>query len=223
MSLTLAFDIYGTLIDTAGVTRSLEKQIGDRAPLFSMRWREKQLEYSFRRSLMAQYREFSICTRDALNYTCESLGEPLPERVKRALLEEYRYLPVFPDVAKALQTLKDGGDRLYAFSNGVPEDLNSLLRHAGINDLFLDIVSVHEIKKFKPAPEVYHHFLQKTESTASESWLISSNSFDILGAMGIGMNTAWVRRTPANVFDPWGGKPTTTIQSLAELPVHLHN
>ena len=51
---TLAFDVYGTLIDTQGVTVILEQFLGDRAFEFSRTWREKQLEYSFRRGLMQQ-------------------------------------------------------------------------------------------------------------------------------------------------------------------------
>lgn len=42
MPLTFAFDVYGTLIDTAGITQSLNRLAGDQAPLFSSRWRDKQ-------------------------------------------------------------------------------------------------------------------------------------------------------------------------------------
>jgi 2-haloacid dehalogenase len=52
MSVTLAFDVYGTLIDTHGVVSALQALIGDKAKDFSHSWREKQLEYSFRRGLM---------------------------------------------------------------------------------------------------------------------------------------------------------------------------
>jgi len=70
MSKTLAFDVYGTLIDTDGVVSALQNLIGDKAKQFSHTWREKQLEYSFRRGLMKNYENFSVCTSDALNYTC---------------------------------------------------------------------------------------------------------------------------------------------------------
>ncbi|RMF46291.1 MAG: haloacid dehalogenase type II, partial [Deltaproteobacteria bacterium] len=49
---TLAFDVYGTLIDTHGVLTALEKLVGDKALAFSNSWRDKQLEYSFRKGLM---------------------------------------------------------------------------------------------------------------------------------------------------------------------------
>ena len=52
MNPVLAFDIYGTLIDTHGVIEELQNRIGDRARDFSRRWREKQREYNLRRGLM---------------------------------------------------------------------------------------------------------------------------------------------------------------------------
>ncbi len=69
MVTTLAFDVYGTLIDTNGVIIALEKHVGNKASEFSRTWREKQLEYSFRRGLMQNYENFDICTSNALDYT----------------------------------------------------------------------------------------------------------------------------------------------------------
>ena len=73
MAVTLAFDVYGTLIDTNGVTGLLETMVGDRAAEFSRLWRDRQLEYSFRRALMQNYVHFGFCTRFALDYVCEAL------------------------------------------------------------------------------------------------------------------------------------------------------
>jgi len=52
MPLKIAFDIYGTLFDTQGVVFLLKGFIGDLAEEFSLTWRNKQLEYSFRKGLM---------------------------------------------------------------------------------------------------------------------------------------------------------------------------
>ena len=67
MAVTLAFDVYGTLIDTQGVTAALAPHAGGRAADFSRAWRDKQLEYSFRRGLMKSYRNFAVCTAEALD------------------------------------------------------------------------------------------------------------------------------------------------------------
>ena len=217
MSITIGFDVYGTLIDTAGVTRALERFAGDRAVQFSNLWREKQLEYSFRRALMQNYVHFGFCTRHALEYVCSTLGVDISEQDKEELLAGYKVLPPFGDAADSLPVLKQEGYRLFAFSNGKPEDVASLLENSGLRPYFEDVVSTDEIKSFKPNPAVYAHFLRRTGATGAEAWLISGNPFDVIGAVSAGMRAAWVKRSPQAVFDPWELEPTITIGSLGEL------
>lgn len=217
MTQNLAFDIYGTLIDPQGIATSLDMYIGSRAGTFAKLWREKQLEYTFRKGLMSDYEDFSICTSQALDYTCEFLDCNLSVNERSALLELYQKLPCFDDTASALASLKKQGHRLFAFSNGLPSHLNSLLVNAGILDFFDDIVSVDGVKTFKPSPVVYQHFLNKTSSSKGDTWLVSSNSFDIIGAASSGWNTVWVNRNSQLVFDPWKLEPSVSINNLSEL------
>ncbi len=221
MNQTLAFDVYGTLIDTAGIARELQGIAGERAALFSSHWRAKQLEYSFRRGLMGRYEAFSVCTRDALRFTSEALAIGLPADEEERLMDAYRQLPAFPEVPESLSDLASAGHRLYAFSNGPPGDLDALLGHAGLDHCFEDIVSVDEIRSFKPDPRVYRHFLKRAGATAGDSWLISGNPFDLLGAANCDFHTAWVKRDPAALFDPWGTTPDITLRHLGELRAGL--
>ena len=217
MAATLAFDVYGTLINTHGVVSALEELVDDQAKAFSNTWRDKQLEYSFRKGLMQNYETFAVCTSQALDYTCSFYGTNLSDEQKHELMSLYRILPAFDDVKEGLTRLKGAGFRLYAFSNGAADALETLLNNAGIRDLFLGVVSVDDIKSFKPNPAVYSHFLRKSGSTGGNAWLISSNPFDVIGAISAGMKSAWVRRSPEAVFDPWGIEPTITVGSLVEL------
>lgn len=217
MAVTLAFDVYGTLIDTHGVVAKLGELVGDRATDFSSAWRDKQLEYSFRRGLMQNYRNFAVCTRDALDYTCARFGVEFMPGQKQALLDIYRELPAFDDVQDALSELSARGCRLYAFSNGSEEAVETLLAAVGIRERFLGVVSCDDVRSFKPNPAVYAHFLRQAQATGSEAWLISGNPFDVIGAISAGMRAAWVQRSADAVFDPWGFEPTITVTSLAEL------
>jgi 2-haloacid dehalogenase len=215
---TLAFDVYGTLIDTAGVVTELDSLVGDRAVEFARLWREKQLEYSFRRGLMQNYADFSVCTRDALDYACGHHGLAMGQQDKERLLAAYRTLPAFTDAAPGLENLKGEPYRLFAFSNGSAAAVGQLLRHAGLAEYFEEVISVDEIKSFKPNPAVYCLFLRRAGAAGSESWLISSNPFDVIGAISAGMRAAWVKRDPKAIFDPWDIRPTRTLNSLLELP-----
>jgi 2-haloacid dehalogenase len=217
MRTILAFDVYGTLIDTDGVVEALQRIIGDKAERFSKTWRDKQLEYSFRRGLMQNYENFAICTSQALDYTCLFYNVLLTSSQKDELLGIYRILPAFSDVKEGLNNLQTAGFGLYAFSNGKADALEMLLDNAGIKDLFQGIVSVDDLKTFKPSPATYCHFLRQAKATGDSAWLISSNPFDVIGAISAGMKAAWVQRSPDAVFDPWGIEPTITINNLLEL------
>ena len=217
MRQTLAFDVYGTLIDTQGIAATLERWIGERAPVLARAWREKQLEYTFRRGLMGAYADFDTCTEHALRYCCEALGIELDPEQEAELLRRYRHLPAFADAAPALDALRADGHWLFAFSNGTAETVGGLLRHAGLEDRFEDVVSVDEIGCFKPDPRVYRHFLHRANALPADAWLISGNPFDVIGAQAAGMRTAWLDRSGQGLFDPWGGEPTATIRDLDEL------
>lgn len=217
MNPTIAFDVYGTLIDTHGLVVSLQQMVGERAMEFSRVWREKQLEYSFRRGLMQNYATFAVCTATSLDYTCSLYKIQLSTEQKEQLLNGYRVLPAFADVQEGLRKARDAGFRLFAFSNGSAEAVETLLCSAGIRELFLDVVSVDEVKSFKPNPGVYCHFLRRAGASGSQAWLVSSNPFDVIGAISAGMKAAWVKRSKDAVFDPWGIEPTVTVCGLDRL------
>ncbi|MGI9311019.1 MAG: haloacid dehalogenase type II [bacterium] len=214
---TLAFDVYGTLIDTAGVVGLLRESIGDDAEAFSSRWRAKQLEYSFRYGLMEQYRDFRVCTRQALEHCCEAMSAPLDASARERLMARYLALPAFDDVRPGLERLARADAQMFAFSNGPAADVAQLLRHAGIDAYFDGVVSADEVKTFKPSPAVYRHFLRRAEVRAPDAWLVSSNPFDVCGARAVGMRAVWVRRDPAAVFDPWAFAPDREAVSFADL------
>ncbi|MEM9315814.1 MAG: haloacid dehalogenase type II [Pseudomonadota bacterium] len=221
MALTLAFDIYGTLINPHGVVSLLETMVGPEAQAVSNTWRSKQLEYTFRRGLMEAYANFAVCTRQALDYACAAHRIDLTPGQKDALLSRYRELPAFADVGASLARLAGDGHRLVAFSNGTADAVHNLLRAAAIEALFDGVVSVDAVRTFKPAPAVYAHLCEVTGSSPAQTWLISSNPFDVIGASSFGMKAAWVRRDSSAVFDPWDMEPDVVVGDLEELPAAL--
>lgn len=216
--LTFGFDVYGTLIDTHGVVVELEQYIGDLAATFSQIWREKQLEYTFRRGLMQSYEPFGICTKQALEFVNQHLQCGLSEAQLANLIECYRTLPAFTDAPTGLEAMKQSGAAIYAFSNGQAHAVEHVLRHADILHYFDGIVSVDEIKTFKPDPRVYEHFIARTQANLNTAWLVSSNGFDVIGAIKAGMKAAWIQRNPSLILDPWEISPTITLTNLLALP-----
>jgi len=70
----VVFDAYGTLYDIQSVAEITEEAFPGYGDLITQIWRIKQLEYSWLRSLMRRYQDFSFVTRDSLAYTLRTLG-----------------------------------------------------------------------------------------------------------------------------------------------------
>jgi 2-haloacid dehalogenase len=213
----LAFDVYGTLVDTAGITEALGPVVGDIAADFARRWRERQLEYTFRRALMKRYVEFPICVRQALEHTASTMNVLIDDDNRDRLLEAFRRLPAYPDALPALQDLRSAGMRIFAFSNGTASDVESLLTHNGLRPSFDGIVSLMDVQTYKPDPVAYEHLKQASAAGNADVWLVSGNPFDVIGAISGGLKGAWVRRGYCE-YDPWEFPPTATMHSLIELP-----
>src|SRR5215208_6465456 len=89
MSTVLGFDVYGTLIDTIAVGAEIEGLLPGRGIAFAAAWRQKQLEYTFRRAAMETYRDFDVCTAAALEHTSAAFGAQLTDAQEDRLLDHY--------------------------------------------------------------------------------------------------------------------------------------
>ncbi len=98
------FDAYGTLFDVHAPMRRLAPEIGPRAEEISRLWRQKQLEYSWLRSLMGEHADFWHVTGDALDYALEVHGVSEPG-LRDEMLALYLKLDAYPEVAEALSGL----------------------------------------------------------------------------------------------------------------------
>jgi 2-haloacid dehalogenase len=161
MNVTLAFDVYGTLVDPAAMAEHLTQDVGPKAADFAEYWRGKQLEYSFRRGLMNHYADFSVCTSDALNFTCQRFKTAMSAERRSELLRLYQHLPPFDDVTQGLLSLR-GEFRLFAFSNGKRSEIKAILSNANILDYFEGLVTADDIRSFKPDPAVYSYARRAT-------------------------------------------------------------
>jgi 2-haloacid dehalogenase len=190
---------------------------GARAAAAAQLWREKQLEYTFRRALMRKYADFDVCTLQALRYVSASLGVSLDEAEERALLEAYLHLPAFADVREGLRMLKRAGYSLVALTNGTLRSARRVLENAGIGEYLEDVLSVEPIATFKPDPAVYALVNKLSAGRAEPAWLVSGNPFDVIGAKAAGLRAAWLRRDPQRIFDPWEFSPDLVVGNLEEL------
>ncbi len=133
-----------------------------------------------------------------------------------ALAGAYRRLQAFGDARPALAALRGQGHSIVVFSVGPRAWLEGLTAsYRGFVDGF---VSAEDAGVYKPHPGIYRHLLAQAGIEPPAALLVSSNSFDSAGAAAVGMRTAWCKRQPDALFDPWGPRPEYVITSLSELP-----
>jgi 2-haloacid dehalogenase len=207
----LVFDAYGTLFDVHSVLQRCEACWPGKGMQLSQLWRAKQLEYTWLRSLMGRYAPFSTVTREALEWSCESLGLPVDAAQIDTLMDEYRRLALYPEAKEAIEKLPG---RKAILSNGSPDMLGPLVRHSGLR---LDaVLSVDELKVFKPAPQVYELAVQRLNLPKEKIGFVSSNCWDAIGARSFGFRVYWINRAGAPL-DRLGFVPDEMIKNLLEL------
>src|SRR5438132_3224859 len=212
----LVFDAYGTLFDVHSVMRLAETLFPGKGAALSTAWRAKQLEYTWLRSLMGRYEDFSRVTLSALEWTFEFLQLEPDDAARRALLDEYRRLATFPEVPAALEKLAQAKP-LAILSNGHPDMLNAVVDHNGLRGLFRGgVLSVHAAKIFKPDASVYRIAEDQLGVSRALMGFVSSNGWDAAGAKSFGFKAFWVNRAGAPV-ERLGVRPDATIRDLDDL------
>ncbi|MEP1933163.1 MAG: haloacid dehalogenase type II [Roseibium sp.] len=194
------FDAYGTLFDVHAAVRKHAAKLGPDAQKLSSIWREKQLEYSWVRALMGQYKDFWQLTQEGLD-TAFALVPSADKSLRDDLLGAYWELDCYPEVPQVLTDLKATGAKIAILSNGSPDMLDAAVKASGLTDLFDEIFSVDELQTFKADPQVYEMVTTSFRIYPEEISFQSSNRWDVAGAVAFGFRTVWMNR--ANMPDEY--------------------
>jgi 2-haloacid dehalogenase len=209
------FDAYGTLFDVASAAVRHREALGESHAALSRLWRQKQLEYTWLRTLMGRHADFQQITADALDYALEALS--LPATLRDRLLEIYLELDAYPDAAAALRLLRGLGLRTAILSNGTPAMLTAIVGKAKLTTLFDAVLSIEAVGRYKPVPPVYQLAVDRLGIEAARIGFVSANGWDAAGAAAFGFQTVWVNREAAPI-DRLPGRPLAQVRQLAELP-----
>jgi 2-haloacid dehalogenase len=235
----VVFDAYGTLYDTQSVATVTEEAFPGYGDIVTQIWRIKQLEYSWLRSLMHRYEDFSVITRDSLTYTLRLLGLKHDDGAFEHIMEKYLHLDLYSDATAALVALH--GRKLAILSNGSTDMLGALVHNSGLDRVLDATISIDSKRMFKPSPDAYTLIESKLGVKPAEVLFVSSNPWDACGAKAFGLNVAWIERVtpeamalacvdsemvaPLTMFkairtqmDELGLQPDYRIHALSELP-----
>lgn len=212
------FDAYGTLLDVHAAMGRHASRLGVDWPRISADWRQKQLEYSWVRSLAGQehHRDFWRLTEDALAWTATRHGITDPALLADVLMA-YRHLDPYPEAPAVLRLLRERGLPTAILSNGEPGMLEAAIRSAGLDHLLDHVLSIETVGIFKPSPRVYQLAVDQLGLPAEQMAFVSSNPWDAFGAHAFGFQVFWINRS---------GQPleyglTEGLADLSALPAAL--
>jgi 2-haloacid dehalogenase len=235
----VVFDAYGTLFDIQSVASITEQAFPGYGEIITQIWRTKQLEYTWLRSLMRRYEDFSVITRDSLTYTLRCLGLQSDPTVFERIMDKYLHLDLYSDATATLAAMQ--GRKLAILSNGSTAMLNALVRNNGLDRVLDATISIDSQKIFKPSPEAYSLIEARLGVPPADVLFVSSNPWDACGAKAFGLNVAWIEQVtpeamalacvrndlvaPLTMFkalrmqmDELGLDPDYRVRALAELP-----
>lgn len=210
------FDAYGTLFDVHSAVRRGGQALGDKADAVSETWRQKQLEYTWLRSLMQAHGDFWQVTSDGLAFALKAAGVA-DDGLHDKLMDLYRTLDAYEEVDATLATLHAAGLTTAILSNGSPGMLDAAVRSARLEDRLDAVLSVEDVGIFKPDPRVYQLAVDRLGVAREQICFLSSNCWDAKGAAAFGFKVAWINRFHRQE-DRLPGDIVAEIHRLDELP-----
>jgi 2-haloacid dehalogenase len=210
------FDAYGTLFDVNSAARAEQDSLGEKWRPLAELWRAKQLQYTWLRGLGGRHADFWQVTGEALDFAMATVKVE-DSVLRERLMNLYLVLSAYPEVLATLKRLKAAGMKVAIVSNGTPSMLAAAAANAGIAELLDAVLSVEEVKVYKPHPAVYGLTCERLNVAASHICFLSSNGWDAYSAKAFGLRVLWCNRfgqEPERIPET----PDAQIATLAELP-----
>ena len=214
------FDLFGTLLDISSLGATVANIIGkEKSEELVRRWRDKQIAYAFACTLMDRYENFDAITASALDYVLAALQVDADRAARTELCDAWLALRPYPDATLALEALRSRKKRTVVLTNGTPATAKRALSNSGLDAVLDDVWSVEEVRRFKPAPEVYELANRRLGRDPSRIGFVSSNGWDATGAAAFGFRVAWCNRAglPVETLAPPPAHVVTSLQEVVAL------
>ncbi|HET7929263.1 MAG TPA: haloacid dehalogenase type II [Actinomycetota bacterium] len=193
MARVLVFDVNETLLDLSALREPFSRAFGDPAPMGE--WFVRLLHGSLVATLTDTYDDFATIARRALEAVAKRKGRDLHVAERDTILGTMFELPARSEVPDALSRLRSAGFPLATLTNSSHEMVQAQLAHAGILELFDHVLSVDEVRRYKPAPEPYHLAAERLGASPPEVRMVAAHDWDVWGAIHAGCTAAYVART----------------------------
>jgi len=193
---TVAFDVVETVMSLEPLRQRIV-EIGLPASDLE-RWFALVLRDGMALTLTGDYEPFPAVAGSALRVVGRSrLSDEQVEHV----LAGFGELPAQPDAEPAMQVLTDAGIPVVCLSNGSQEVTETFLDRSGLDRFVDQVISVADVAKWKPPPQVYRYALDRIGRPAPDVALVAVHAFDCHGAHAVGLTTGWAARHETHYGD----------------------
>jgi len=189
----VAFDGF-PIIDPRPVFAKLEEMFPEKGSDLGNIWRTRQFEYTWLRTLGGRYVDFWQVSEEALVFAAKARGVDLSVARRDQLMQSWLTLKAWPDVAPALQQLKNAGIRMAFLSNLTEKMLDAAVKNSGLEGYFEQHLSTDRVKAFKPASTAYQMGVDAFKLEKAEIAFAAFAGWDASGAKWFGYPTFWVNR-----------------------------
>ena len=214
---TVVFDIIGTSFSLEQPRQQL-LELG--APNYTLElWFSQALRDAFAFSHAGKYKALKEILRAELPRTLKLLEIEVDSAQCDRVMATFSQLNLQPRAKEAFEILTEAGWEIIALTNGSKDATDKLLENAGVKKHFAEVYSCDEITTTKPHPDVYN-LVQN--SSLENTWLVAAHAWDIAGAIGVGMKTAFVSSLEIDYLEAYP-QPQILAKDLLEAARQIIN
>lgn len=212
----LVFDVNETLLDITTLEPLFARVFAD--PGVLREWFAQLILYSQSMSLSGIYAPFGSLAVAVLKMIGSIHRKPVTAADAEELQWRIKTMPAHAEVYDSLVRLKNAGFRLVTLTNSSSDTRPDALDRAGLSELLEHRFSVETVRRFKPAPEVYHQVCDTLQAAPANLCLVAAHTWDTLGAQAQGWAGALITR-PGNspLPDSAVPQPALIAANLADL------
>jgi 2-haloacid dehalogenase len=209
------FDLFGTLLPLDPLDDVCDRLAPGRGHELAVRWRARQIEATWLRTLMDRWVDFDVVTADALRSMLEELEVCADETSIAETAGAFARLPLHPAAAATIRELRDGGLAVGVLTNASRATVDAALARLDVS--FDHALSVDVVRRFKPDPAVYDLAVQAASLPPEGIGFVTGNAWDAAGAGSFGLRVAWLAPGPGAALPAVNAPPPITV-SWAEVP-----
>lgn len=215
----LIFDVNETLLDLSKLQQAINTEF--KSEFAFKQWFSLLLQYSLVDTVTEEYHDFSAIGDAGLDMLAQALGQPArPATRKKELLGLMAELPPHPDVVPGLTALQGAGFRMVTLTNSTASVGKKQMAYAGLTDFFERLLSIDDLKRYKPHPKTYATTCEQLKVAPNEAMLLAAHGWDVAGARRAGLQAALILR-PGQQQYPLAPAPTLVGPTLPALARQL--